>query len=107
MAIIIKKGTNPSCFKLRNGKYLTLRVGENGGDFLNVVSEADYEMLMADYGEFINERTLSDKNPRGCFIVQHSKAVAVDMNKEVGVIKDNSAPLELPEQPKKSKRKGK
>lgn len=95
MATIIKKGTNPSSFRLSNGKVITLEVGFNGGQYLNIIKDADFELLMKEYGGFITPRILSDKNPGGCFIVSESKAYAEDMNKEVGEIKDKSAPIEI------------
>lgn len=84
--IIIKKGTNPSSFRLRNGKVLTFYP-----DMLQTVSDADYEALMFEYGKFITPRIISDKNPCGCFIVGGVKAA--DQNKEVGKVKDKSAPI--------------
>lgn len=96
MATIIKKGTNPSCFKLSNGKIIKLEVGVAGGNYLNIISDADFSQLMEEYGSFIRPRILSDKNPGGCFIISESLSYAKDMNKEVGEIKDASAPIELP-----------
>jgi hypothetical protein len=104
MPTIIKKGTNPSAFRLASGKNVVLRVGAGGGDFLNILSDSDYEMLMKEYGNFITPRIISDKNPRGCFIISETIAKAQDMGKEIGSeIKDNSAPIEV-ETKKKSKK---
>ena len=104
MPIIIKKGTNPSAFKLRNGKTIILQTGFGGGEHLNVISDADYDLLMAEYGVFIRERIISDKNPDGCFIVHDSRTYASAMDKEIGdEITDNSAPLKMTKKPKKKK----
>lgn len=96
MATIIKKGTNPSSFRLSTGKVITLQVGAGGGQFLNIISDNDFELLMKEYGGFINPRILSDKNPGGCFIISENRSYAADMSKEVGEIKDGSALMELP-----------
>lgn len=92
--IIIKKGTCPSAFNLRSGKRIVLQVGDGGGDFLNVISDSDWEQLMKEYGEFIRSRIRSEKNPTGCFIVNEKKAYAEDFGKEVGEVKDGSSRLE-------------
>lgn len=84
--IIIKKGTNPSSFRLRNGNVLTFYP-----DVLTEVKDADFEALMFEYGKFITPRIISDKNPGGCFIVGGAKAA--DQNKEVGIVEDKSAPI--------------
>lgn len=103
MATIIKKGTNASCFKLSNGKVITLEVGVAGGNYLNIIKDEDFDLLMKEYSSFIRPRIIGDKNPNGCFIVSESLAYAQDMNKEVGEIKDASAPIELPK--KRGRRK--
>lgn len=103
MATIIKKGTNPSAFRLSNGKVITLQVGIAGGNYLNIIKDEDFDLLMKEYGSFINPRIISDKNPWGCFIISDSRSYAEDMNKEVGEIKDASAPIELPK--KRGRRK--
>lgn len=98
MATIIKKGTNKSAFRLKSGELITLEV--NG--VLNIIEDKLFEKLMAEYGSFIRPRIISDKNPNGCFIVSEKKSIAVDQDKEVGEIKDKSAPIKI-----KKKRKGK
>lgn len=106
MPTIIKKGTNPSAFRLRNGKTIQIEVGAGGGDMLNIISDADYDMLMREYGNFIRERIISDKNPRGCFIIHDSREYAAGMGKEIGdEIKDNSARLDVEKIKKTRKRK--
>lgn len=98
MATIVKKGTNPSAFKLKNGKTILLQVG----GILNVIPDEDFDALMKEYGSFITPRIISDKNPMGCFIVSDKREDAKDMSNEIGdEIKDNSAPVEI----KKSKKK--
>ena len=105
MPVIIKKGTNPSAFRLKNGKTILIQVGFGGGDYINIVSDADYDALMHEYGAFIKERIISDSNPRGCFIINDNREYAQDMGKEIGTeIKDNSAPIELPAKKKRKKK---
>lgn len=92
MATIVKKGTNPSLFKLKSGKKVLLEVG----GILNVIPDDVYDELMSEYGSFILPRVVSDKNPCGCFIISEKKEVAKDMSNEIGdEIKDNSAPVEI------------
>lgn len=99
MPSIVKKGTNKSAFKLISGKKYVLYPG-----VITVLTDDEYNALMKEYGKFIMPRIISDKNPRGCFIVNDSKAKAEDMNKEIGdEIKDNSAPIEV-DMRKKSKK---
>ena len=106
MPVIIKKGTNPSAFRLKTGKTILIQVGFGGGDFINTISEADFDELMREYGVFIKERIISDSNPRGCFIIHDNREYAKDMGKEIGTeIKDNSAPIEVPAKTKKSRKK--
>lgn len=96
MPTIIKKGTNPSAFRLKSGKTIIINVERGGGDILNFVSEGDFKALMYEYGSFIAPRIISDKNPDGCFIVSADRAMAHDMAAEIGEeIKDNSAPIQL------------
>ena len=90
MPSIIKKGTNPSQFSLSNGENIILRP-----DIITVLSENSFNLLMQEYGSFIKERTLSDKNIFGCFIIHNSKNFANSQNKEAGELKDNSAPVKL------------
>ena len=98
MATIVKKGTNPSAFKLKSGKTVVLEVG----GMLNIIPDDVYDELMKEYGSFITPRIVSDKNPCGCFIISEKREVAKDMSNEIGdEIKDNSAPVEI----KKSKKR--
>ncbi len=103
MAVIIKKGTNSSVFRLRNGKTIKINVAPGGGDLLNVISDADYDALMAEYGTFIKPRIISDKNPDGCFIVHNSEAAARAQSAEIGDKKDASAPIVIENKNKKTK----
>ena len=108
MPTIIKKGTNNSAFRLRNGHTILIEAGLGGGDHLNFISDADFDALMAEYGTFIRERILSDKNPTGCFIIHDSREYAKDLGAEVGEVRDNSAPIEIEKVEKKTtKRKRK
>lgn len=92
MPTIVKKGTNSSVFKLRNGKKIILAVSP----VLNIISDDDFSALMKEYGNFINERRIDDKNPGGCFIIHDEKADATAHDAEIGEeIKDNSAPIEI------------
>ncbi len=96
MPTIIKKGTNSSAFQLRSGKKIVIKVGDGGGDFLNILTDAEYAELMKEYGNFIEPRIISDKNPNGCFIISNSSAHAQGFAAEVGdEIKDNSAQIEI------------
>ena len=108
MVAIIKKGTNPSSFRLKtgSGRVITLQP-----DILTVVTDDNFEELMREYGSFIKPRIISDKNPSGCFIISQrgygtDNSYANDMNKEVGEIKDASAHIEV-KAPAKSKAKKK
>lgn len=111
MATIIKKGTSDSCFRLKNNKVITLKASFGAGDILNVIPDEDYEELMNEYGAFISKRVITDKHPLGCFIISENKKKAKDQSKEVGEVKDNSAPINLDElnleAPKKRGRKAK
>lgn len=96
MPTIIKKGTNPSAFRLKNGKTINIEVGRGGGEMLNFVSEDDFKTLMQEYGCFISPRIISDSNPDGCFIIHADKKVVQDMSEEIGdEIQDNSGQIEV------------
>jgi hypothetical protein len=107
MVAIIKKGTNPSSFRLKTGRVITLQP-----DILTVVTDDNFEELMREYGSFIEPRIISDKNPSGCFIISQrgygtDNTYASDMNKEVGKIKDASSRIEVKAPAKtKAKKKG-
>ena len=95
MPTIVKKGTCPSIFRLRSGKIVTLDVSP----VLNFIDDTTFEELMIEYGHFIKERIISDKNPNGCFIFGIKPESAKAQDKEVGnEIKDYSAPIEVEEQ---------
>ena len=87
--IIVKRGTNASCFALKNGVTVTLRPEP----ILNMIPDAVYELLMAQYGSFITPRIHSDKNPNGCFIIQGKTKDAFAQEKEAGALKDGSAQM--------------
>lgn len=102
MPTIIKKGTNPSAFRLRNGRTIILRVGPGGGEMMNVLTDREYDELMAEYGKFILERRITDKNPNGTFIIHDSREYAEDMAKEIGdEIQDGSARIKVTQKKKK------
>lgn len=108
MPTIIKKGTNNSAFRLKNGHVVVLRAGLGGGDHLNILSDQEYDALMAEYGTFIKPRVFSDRNPTGCFIIHDKREYAKDQGAEVGEVRDNSAPIEIDKiekKPAKRKRK--
>lgn len=102
MPTIIKKGTNPSAFRLKNGRTIILQVGPGGGEMINTLTEAEYDALMAEYGTFIMERRITDANPLGVFIIHDSREYAKDMAREIGdEIKDGSAPIKVTKRQKK------
>lgn len=99
MPSIIKKGTNPSAFRLRSGHTIVLQP-----DIVCTLSDSEYDNLMAEYGTFILERRLTDQNPNGCFIIHDSREYVETMSKEVAdEVQDNSAPIKVTT--RKSKKK--
>lgn len=90
MSSIIKKGTNASSFRLKDGTFIILQP-----DLLVVLKDEVFNQLMSEYGSFINPRIISEKNPNGCFLVNEKSSYAKDMNKEVGIVKDNSSQIEV------------
>lgn len=88
--IIIKRGTNASCFALKNKVNIIL----NPEPMLNVIPDSLYEILMAEYGSFIRPRICSDKNPKGCFIIQGKTQDAFAQEKEAGALKDGSSQMD-------------
>ncbi len=109
MMTIVKMGTNPSGFRLSGGKFINLNVFPA----VNDLEDGDFELLMKEYGHFIKERTYSDKNPTGCFVIHEKRDYASEAAEENGgENKDGSAPIEVPAPVKaaeenKGKRKGK
>lgn len=109
MMTIVKMGTNPSAFDLSNGVTVKLNVFPE----VNHIENAVFERLMKEYGHFIKERTYSDKNPTGCFVIHEKRDYAAEAAKENGgENKDGSAPIEAPvpieaAEGNKGKRKGK
>ncbi len=102
MKTIVKMGTNPSAFRLAKGKIIKLNVFPA----VNDLTDSDFEQLMKEYGHFIKERTYSDKNPTGCFVIHEKRDYAADAAKENGgENKDGSAPIEAPAPKKKGKKK--
>lgn len=92
MTTIVKKGTNANCFRLKNGKLITLEP-----DVLVILTDTEFEMLMAEYGSFIKPRIITEANPNGCFLVNRKSNYVADMSKEVGEVKDGSSPVEVTE----------
>ena len=100
MATIIKKGTNPSAFRIKD-KVIVLEP-----DVLTFISEEDMEELKHKWWGFIGPRVISEKNPLGCFIISERSLDYVDgMNKEVGKVEDGSSPLDGEKIKKKRKKK--
>lgn len=93
MKTIVKMGTNPSGFRLSGGKFINLNVFPA----VNDLTDSDFELLMKEYGHFIKERTYSDKNPTGCFVIHEKRNYAAEAAEENdGENKDGSAPIEVP-----------
>lgn len=104
MAIIVKKGTNSQIFRLKSGRVVLLEVSP----VFNHLDDSLFDELMSEFGAFIKERVISDKNPHGCFIVQDNREDAKAQDKEVGdEIKDASAPVEVEVATEPKKNKGK
>ena len=109
MMTIVKMGTNPSGFRLSGGKFIILNVFPA----VNDLEDGDFELLMKEYGHFIKERTYSDKNLTGCFVIHEKRDYASEAAEENGgENKDGSAPIEVPvpieaAEGNKGKRKGK
>lgn len=100
MPSIIKKGTNPSAFKLRSGYTVLLEP-----DVVRVLSDELYDALMAEYGSFINERRITDTHLTGCFIIHDSREYVEKQNDEMKdeIVDDASAPIKVPAKKKKKK----
>ena len=96
MVGIAYKSTNAIKFHLKNGKNIEILPEQQV--LVNILSESDFEALMNEYGDFIKKRTFSESNPTGCFAIGKSQSYASDMSKEIGEVKDASAPIEV-EQP--------
>ena len=93
MMTIVKMGTNPSGFRLSDGKFINLNVWPETND----LADSNFEQLMKEYGHFIKERTYSDKNPTGCFVIHEKRDYAAEAAEENGgENKDGSAPCEVP-----------
>lgn len=88
--IIIKRGTNASCFALKKGITVTLQPEP----LLNIIPDVVFDALMAQYGSFIKPRIQSEQNPNGCFIIQQKKENATAQEKDAGALLDGSAPLD-------------
>lgn len=100
MPTIVKKGTNPSAFRLNKRTIIC------EPNVITVISDEEYAELKEKYGAFIEPRIITEKNPCGCFLVsERSQSYVSDMNKEVGEVKDNSARVDLDEEKAKKKRK--
>ena len=97
MPSIIKKGTNPSAFRLHSGHTIVLHP-----DIICTLEDSEFDALMAEYGSFINERRLTDQNPTGCFIIHYSREYVETMSNEVAdEVQDNSAPIKVTTRKKK------
>ncbi|MDR0675819.1 MAG: hypothetical protein LBF97_02125 [Elusimicrobiota bacterium] len=89
---IIKKGSSPSSFQLKN-KIITLKAEP----IINNIDNQDWEEVLTKYGKFVKERIFDEKtNPKGCFIVSDKKEIAKDEGAEVlGDLKDNSSRINV------------
>lgn len=97
MPSIIKKGTNASAFRMRSGKTHVFNP-----DIVTVLSDDDYDELMAEYGSFILERRITDAHPTGCFIIHDDREYVEAQSKEIAdEIQDNSAPVKVTRKKKK------
>lgn len=97
MPSIIKKGTNPSAFRMRNGKTHVLHP-----DIVTTLTDDEYDELMAEYGAFIRERRITDAHPTGCFIIHDSREYVESQSKEIAdEVQDNSAPVKVTRKKKK------
>ena len=97
MPSIIKKGTNASAFRMRSGKTHVFNP-----DIVTVLSDSDYDELMAEYGSFILERRITDAHPTGCFIIHDDREYVEAQSKEIAdEIQDNSAPVKVTRKSKK------
>lgn len=96
MPTIIKKGTNPSAFRLKD-KVLVLEP-----NIITTIPQKEFEELKKEWWGFIGPRIITDKNPCGCFIVS-DKGVdyAKGFNNEVGIVEDGSAPVQIGKNKKK------
>ena len=78
MKEIIKRGQPANSFRLRCGKVITLLP-----DVVVEVSDIDYSLLMAEYGQFILPRIWSEDNPDGCFIIREkTEAEVIEIKEE-------------------------
>lgn len=70
MVIFIQEGSIGTVFKLSTGKVIEIKVGEGGGVYNNDIEDEDFEILMKEYGSYIEPRIKTDENPLGCFIIK-------------------------------------
>ena len=99
MPTIIKKGTNPSAFRLKE-RVLVLEP-----DVITVVSDKEMAELRSKWWGFIEPRIITEKNPSGCFIIsERSVNYADGFNKEVGKVEDGSTPIQMEKIKKKRKK---
>lgn len=69
MVTIIQEGNIGTVFKLKNREIVEIKVGEGGGIYKNDISDDVFNMLMQEYGSYIQPRIKSDENPDGCFMI--------------------------------------
>lgn len=78
MKEMIKIGQPANSFKLKNQKVIMLLP-----DVAIEILDADYVLLMNEYGNFIVPRIWSEANPQGCFIIREkTEAEVVEEVKE-------------------------
>lgn len=99
MPVIVKKGTNPSAFRLSK------RTVVCEPDIVTVITDEELAEIKQKFGGFLEPRIITEKNPFGCFIIsERSTNYTEGFNKEVGKVEDGSTPLQM-EKIKRKKRK--
>ena len=89
MSTIIKKGTNPSAFRLHD-KVLVLEP-----NVITVITEKEMDELKHKWWGFIEPRIITEKNPYGCFIISDKSINYADgFNREIGKVEDGSMPIQ-------------
>ncbi|MBR2771618.1 MAG: hypothetical protein IKD78_06350 [Bacteroidales bacterium] len=75
-------------------------------DVMCTLTDEIYDALMGEYGRFIKERVITDKNPAGCFILHDKREYAAGQSAEIAdEITDPSAPIKVPQTPKRKRKK--
>ena len=99
MPTIIKKGTNPSAFRLSK------RTVVCRPNIMTFISDEEFRELKAKWWGFIEPRIWSEKNPFGSFVIsEKSLNYTEGLNKEIGEVEDNSMKIDLTKSKKKRKK---